>query len=401
MPRSRFKHPVGQELYLTCPLDQSLAGKPGTVRGLLLDPHGPQYCLHFPNRQCMLVRPHEVTATRPLKGFEDLMDDVDTRSTCSTCSGDSGTRLDSQPPSLAEVSMLQRHSPTELREGLAELGNAVGGVRLQLEALARLRKAEASEEGRLDGESPRSPSSAEASPLRLLARPEAEGASLSQPYTTKLLRGCFAKSLLDCYAEGAEDMYRQSARVPSLTPLMRASSEGHSVSVRALLDARADLHLRDPDGMQALHFAARAGSAACCELLLSAGADANSSDDYWRNAFDFVPPEALQKPAVRAMWYALIHRQALPDHLFDVGLEKATVKDGLATERTGSTTAAGSESLSAFGGTSLGSDDDEAQLRLPPGAPLGELRVKSMPPSHVGMDADVYEMLYGEVAPRS
>jgi len=90
----------------------------------------------------------------------------------------------------------------------------------------------------------------------------------------------------------------------SLTPLMYASDAGHLEAVELLLsyDARSDV--RDPDGMQALHFAAQSASAACFRALLEAGANPLVKDNFDCDALDYVPL-AGKSHAMKKEWLAL------------------------------------------------------------------------------------------------
>jgi TonB family protein len=62
------------------------------------------------------------------------------------------------------------------------------------------------------------------------------------------------------------------------TALMHAGSAGHDAVVRVLLDAGADVRLRNKAGETALHLAAQNGHTAVARLLLQAGADFAARD---------------------------------------------------------------------------------------------------------------------------
>jgi len=94
----------------------------------------------------------------------------------------------------------------------------------------------------------------------------------------------------------------------SLTPLMYASDGGHVEAVELLLkfDARLDVH--DPEGMQALHFAAQSGSVACFRALIEAGADPLTKDNFDCNALNYVPLTQIScgPVTVKQEWLAFL-----------------------------------------------------------------------------------------------
>ena len=63
------------------------------------------------------------------------------------------------------------------------------------------------------------------------------------------------------------------------TPLIWASSRGHTETVRLLLEAGADVNLTANDGQTALMRAADYGHAEVVELLLKSGADVNAQNE--------------------------------------------------------------------------------------------------------------------------
>lgn len=103
-------------------------------------------------------------------------------------------------------------------------------------------------------------------------------------------------------------------RVINLTPLMHACREGHAQAVAELLLARASVMLRDQDGMQPLHFAARAGCFNSCALLINAGATTTSEDDEAFTPFASLPAELKRARADREAWEALfqLNNASLP-----------------------------------------------------------------------------------------
>ena len=62
--------------------------------------------------------------------------------------------------------------------------------------------------------------------------------------------------------------------------IIAATKTGDASSVRALVQGKADVNAREPDGTTALHWAARVGSGAIVDVLLSAGADVNAANRY-------------------------------------------------------------------------------------------------------------------------
>lgn len=73
------------------------------------------------------------------------------------------------------------------------------------------------------------------------------------------------------------------------TPLMHASQEGHYKAVKLLLKLGANVHIRDIDGMQALHLAAQSGSTECFRALIEAGSDPLMLDEFDRTAIECAP----------------------------------------------------------------------------------------------------------------
>ena len=63
------------------------------------------------------------------------------------------------------------------------------------------------------------------------------------------------------------------------TPLYHAASEGHTEIAKLLLDAGADVNVKDDSGWTPLHHTASGGLTEIAKLLLDAGADVNVKDD--------------------------------------------------------------------------------------------------------------------------
>mmetsp|Transcript_82105 Transcript_82105/g.158634 ORF Transcript_82105/g.158634 Transcript_82105/m.158634 type:complete len:231 (-) Transcript_82105:221-913(-) len=91
----------------------------------------------------------------------------------------------------------------------------------------------------------------------------------------------------------------------SLTPLMFACLGGHVEAVKLLLSFGASLDLHDPDGMQALHFAAEAESAGCFRALLEAGANPLVKDNFERDALQCVPLLLIARSSAKWEWLKL------------------------------------------------------------------------------------------------
>jgi hypothetical protein len=91
-----------------------------------------------------------------------------------------------------------------------------------------------------------------------------------------------------------------------LTPLMYASCEGHVDAVKLLISLRADMDMRDEDGMQAIHLAAEAASSECFRILMEEGADPLVKDDFSRDAFQCVPFNLITCSATKEEWAKLI-----------------------------------------------------------------------------------------------
>ena len=91
--------------------------------------------------------------------------------------------------------------------------------------------------------------------------------------------------LLTCARSGSADAVRMlieygaaiNAKEPSQnqTALMWAAAERHPDTVKALIEAHADLKAHSKQGFTAMHFAARVGDRQSIELLLAAGVDIN------------------------------------------------------------------------------------------------------------------------------
>ena len=63
------------------------------------------------------------------------------------------------------------------------------------------------------------------------------------------------------------------------TPLHKAVEEGNLESIRALIEAGADVHAKDEDGQTPLH---QRGNAEAVRVLIAAGADVHAKDNEGR-----------------------------------------------------------------------------------------------------------------------
>lgn len=88
----------------------------------------------------------------------------------------------------------------------------------------------------------------------------------------------FSGSILDELT--AEEDYLSSDYYLSMTPLMEAVSNGEEEKIRSLIAEGADLEEFDSEGTTALHYAIYGDDTAIAEVLLDAGADPNTADDY-------------------------------------------------------------------------------------------------------------------------
>ena len=83
------------------------------------------------------------------------------------------------------------------------------------------------------------------------------------------------------------------------TALHAAASSGHLTSVKALLDAGADVNPRDFMAGNPLYLSIRARHTQIAKVLIEAGADPNILDYYGRNCFDWVASLRLDVPLLQ------------------------------------------------------------------------------------------------------
>ena len=88
-------------------------------------------------------------------------------------------------------------------------------------------------------------------------------------------RQSFTTNLTDEY-----DEVHESAKEGDCTPLMGACMQGHVHVTNQLLCAKAEVNARNTIGSAALHYAAKRGSLACVQALVEAGADLEIRDRY-------------------------------------------------------------------------------------------------------------------------
>jgi hypothetical protein len=106
-----------------------------------------------------------------------------------------------------------------------------------------------------------------------------------------------------------EDSFERVVATPKvrgLTPLMHASHQGHSEAVRLLLRLKANPHLQDADGTQAIHLAAQSTSADCFRMLLEAGANPLAQDQCGNDALHYVPLMMIAQSSAKSEWLALL-----------------------------------------------------------------------------------------------
>mmetsp|Transcript_64377 Transcript_64377/g.119689 ORF Transcript_64377/g.119689 Transcript_64377/m.119689 type:complete len:228 (+) Transcript_64377:58-741(+) len=104
----------------------------------------------------------------------------------------------------------------------------------------------------------------------------------------------------------AQNQPVNSRRQAGMTPLMRASNNGHAEAVRLLLTHRADPLEQEEDGLTALHFAAMSGNAETCKVLIEAGAERHDLDDKGRCALDVVPEELVRTKSDKLVWESVL-----------------------------------------------------------------------------------------------
>jgi len=94
------------------------------------------------------------------------------------------------------------------------------------------------------------------------------------------------KNYADCIIQGNTEAVRlflsagmsPDKKNEGLPPLLEATRRGHSEIALALIDAGADVNVRDAYGVTAMMFAAICGSVEVIKRLIDAGADVNARD---------------------------------------------------------------------------------------------------------------------------
>merc|ERR1719320_82311 len=95
-----------------------------------------------------------------------------------------------------------------------------------------------------------------------------------------------------------------------MTPLMYAAQEGYPAMVQYLLAARASMQKCEEDGLTPLHFAAMSACETTCRVLLDAGADIEIRDDEGKTAFEHVPDVFMRTPRDKMAWRELFRLDA-------------------------------------------------------------------------------------------
>ena len=109
------------------------------------------------------------------------------------------------------------------------------------------------------------------------------------------------------HIESGTDINKKDAMSGS-TPLISAASFGKNDIVKALIDAGADLNLKNNDGATALHVAAFFARIEIVQLLIDAGADKNLKNNFGATARETVnAPYADMKPI-----YEMVKQQLEP-----------------------------------------------------------------------------------------
>lgn len=97
-----------------------------------------------------------------------------------------------------------------------------------------------------------------------------------------------------------------------MTPLMYAAQAGYAEACSLLLSKGASVNAEDEDGLKPLHFAASSGCPQTCSVLLQRGADAAALDDEGFTALDYVPASYASNEADRRQWEQLLATRARP-----------------------------------------------------------------------------------------
>lgn len=109
-------------------------------------------------------------------------------------------------------------------------------------------------------------------------------------------------------ALASPDRAAAGGRGEGLTPLMYASLGGYHSTVELLLQAKANLKLKDEEGFTALHLAASAASEETCLLLMKHGGQPDMLDDEGKTPFDHVPDTYLATAADQKHWKEEVFR---------------------------------------------------------------------------------------------
>src|SRR5687768_16971980 len=108
-------------------------------------------------------------------------------------------------------------------------------------------------------------------------------------------------------------MTAAAAAAGGANPLIDAVKQGRPDAVRAALKQRADVNAPEPDGMTALHWAARADDAEVVDLLIRAGAKVNAANRYGVTALSLAAVNGSTKVTDRLIAAGADVNAALPD----------------------------------------------------------------------------------------
>jgi ankyrin repeat protein len=109
------------------------------------------------------------------------------------------------------------------------------------------------------------------------------------------------------HIEAGTDINRKD-QMSSSTPLITAATFGKIAIAKALIDANADLDLKNNEGSTALHAAAFFGQIEIVQMLLDAGADKTIKNNHWATPRESVTVSFAEMKPV----YEMIEKQLQP-----------------------------------------------------------------------------------------